>query len=84
LRPEGRLGAAIPIGEVQGVSVLDRDGKKVVELATDHGPIDALESEDAKLADALCEALRRGLDQVRHPGKGASARQRARAKAATA
>lgn len=84
LRPEGRLGAAIPIGEVQGVSVLDRDGKKVVELATDHGPIDALEHEDAALAELVCEALRRSLDQVRHPGRGASAKQRARAKAATA
>jgi hypothetical protein len=84
LRPEGRLGAAIPMGEVRGVSVLDRDGKKVVELATDHGPIDALEHEDAALAELVCEALRRSLDQVRHPGRGASAKQRARAKAATA
>jgi hypothetical protein len=84
LRPEGRLGAAIPIGEVQGVSVLDRDGKKVVELATDHGPIDALESDDAEVAELLAEALRRSVDQVRHPGRGASAKQRARAKAATA
>lgn len=83
LRPEGRLGAAIPIGEVQGVAVLDRDGKKVVELATDHGPIDALECdpEDVKVAEVVSEAIRRSLDQVRHPGRGASARQRARAKA---
>jgi hypothetical protein len=84
LRPEGRLGAAIPIGEVQGVSVLDRDGKKVVELATDHGPIDALEHDDGALAELVAEALRRSLDQVRHPGRGASAKQRARAKAAPA
>lgn len=82
LRPEGRLGAAIPIGEVQGVSVLHRDGRKVVELATDHGPIDAMETEDAAVAEVVCEALRRGLDQVRHPGRGVSAKQRARAKAA--
>jgi hypothetical protein len=84
LRPEGRLGAAIPIGEVQGVAVLDRDGKKVVELATDHGPIDALESDDAEVAELLAEALRRSVDQVRHPGRGASAKQRARAKAGAA
>jgi hypothetical protein len=84
LRPEGRLGAAIPLGEVRGVSVRERDGRRVVELATDHGPIDALACERPEVADYLCRALRRSLDEVRHPGGGASARQRARAKAGAA
>jgi hypothetical protein len=84
LRLEGRLGAAIPTAEVRGVHVVVRGGTPVIELETDHGPIDALSCERREVADLFCEAIKRSLDEVRHPSAGASARQRARAKAQAA
>jgi hypothetical protein len=84
LRPEGRLGAAIPIGEVRGVAVRERDGQRVIELQTDHGIIDALACDRDEVAELFCRALRRSLDQVRHPSAGASAKQRARSRAKAA
>ena len=82
MRPEGRLGAAISLGEVRGARPRP-DGKGVaVELDTDHGPIDAMVCPDAASADLWCAALGRALDEARHPRQGATARQRARQRAA--
>ena len=81
MHPEGRFGAGIVLGEVRGVSVQDRKGQHAVEVATDHGPIDALLTEDANVAQYLCGALSRALDDLR-PETGPNARQRFRARAA--
>jgi len=81
LRPEGRLGAAIPIGEVRAANIREREGLFVIELETDHGPMDALASDQREVVELFSDSIRRSLDDARHPKAGASARQRARAKA---
>jgi hypothetical protein len=81
LRPEGRLGAAIPVGEVRGLSVQHRKQGFAVELDTDHGAIDAVTCRREDEALFWCGALRRAVEEVRHPGAHTSARQRARARA---
>jgi hypothetical protein len=81
LRPEGRLGAAIPLGELRGVSVKRRDQRFAVEFDSDHGPIDALATEREEVARYWAAALARIAAEVSHPSAGASARQRARARA---
>ena len=83
LEPEGRFGAAIDLGEVQGVSVQARANGQAVEFATDHGPMDALVTEDAAVARYLGAALSRATADLRR-GSAKTARQRARARAATA
>jgi hypothetical protein len=80
LRPEGRLGAAIPLGELRGVSALPRAGRHVVELDSDHGPIDALSTDHAPTARYWAAVITRLAAEVRHPSASASARQRARAR----
>lgn len=82
-RPEGRLGAAIPLGEVRLASVKRRGALSTIEIDTDHGAIDALRCDDEATARLFCAALNRAIDEARHPRAGASARQRARAKAQT-
>jgi hypothetical protein len=84
LRPEGRLGAAIPLHEVRATSVQRRRGGVAVELDTDHGPIDALLCASEATAAVWGLALDRAVDEARHPRAGASARQRARARAQAA
>ncbi len=81
LRPEGRLGAAIPCAEVTGVSVAPRDAAFAVVLESDHGPIDVLAVSDERLAGALRAAIARAVELTRHPDAKPSPRQRARAKA---
>ena len=81
LEPDGRFGAAIELGEVKGVSVQDRKGRHAVELATDHGPIDAIATDDLELSRLLASALGRAMDDLR-PAAAPNARQRARARAA--
>lgn len=81
LRPEGRLGAAIPLGELRGVSVQQRGPRHVVELDSDHGPVDALSTEHELTARYWAAAVTRLVAEVRHPSAGTSARQRARARA---
>jgi hypothetical protein len=81
-RPEGRLGAAIPLGEVRGSSPRPRSKGFAVELDTDHGPIDAMVCPSAASADLWCAVLDRAVDEARHPRQGATARQRARQRAA--
>jgi hypothetical protein len=80
-RPEGRLGAAIPLGEVRSPSVAARGDEHAIVVDTDHGAIDALASEHASVAAYWAAALARVTDEARHPQAGASARQRARARA---
>ncbi len=80
LRPEGRFGAAVPIGELHGVSVSERGGGFGVEIDTDHGAFDALVGE-RDVAELWAEVLRRALAAAAHPDAKASARQRARARA---
>jgi hypothetical protein len=53
-----------------------------VELDTDHGPIDAMMCSSEKAAGLWCEAVDRIADEARHPRKEATARQRARQRAA--
>jgi hypothetical protein len=79
--PEGRFGAAIDLGEVRGVSVQDRKGQHALEFATEHGPIDALLTDDPTIARYLAAALARAVDDLR-PESTPNARQRARARAA--
>jgi hypothetical protein len=82
VRPEGRVGAALPLVEVKGASFGAGAGGVAVRLETDLGPYDVaiLETEDG--ARAWSVAVERALDEMRHPQAGATARQRARARAA--
>jgi hypothetical protein len=80
-RPEGRLGAAIPLGELRGVAVVRRDAAHAVELDTDHGKMDVLASDRPEVAALWSEVLPRALAHAAHPVPRASARQRARARA---
>jgi len=79
-RPEGRLGAAVSLGEVRSPSVAERGGGRAVVIDTDHGPIDALTCDRDNVAAFWAAALARVTDEARHPQAGASARQRARAR----
>ena len=51
LRLEGRLGAAIPIGEVRAAYVRVDDDEAVVELETDHGPFDGVITSSRDVAE---------------------------------
>jgi len=82
LEPEGRFGAAIDLAEVRGVSVQDREGRHAVEIATEHGPIDALITDDPTIARYLALALDRAIDDLRPQSTSPTARQRARKRAA--
>jgi hypothetical protein len=75
--PEGRFGAAIDLAEVRGVSVQDRKGRHALEVATEHGPIDALITDDPTIARYLAVALDRAISDLR-PQSAPTARQRAR------
>jgi hypothetical protein len=80
-RPEGRFGAAIPLGELRAVTSVRRDGRHVIELGSDHGPIDALSTDREEVARYWAAVILRVAAEVRHPSTVASARQRARARA---
>jgi hypothetical protein len=80
-RPEGRLGAAIPLGEVREAMPQARDGRWAIELDTDHGNMDAIEGASEAEARYWADALHRVMGEARHPNAQTSARQRARAKA---
>jgi hypothetical protein len=82
VRPEGRLGAAIPLHEVRAAHAKPREEGVAVEIDTDHGPIDAVVCASARAAELWAQALTRTIDEARHPQKGATARQRARQRAA--
>jgi hypothetical protein len=84
VRPEGRLGAAIPLHEVRSAHAAARARGAAVELDTDHGPIDAAVCSGEASAILWCGALNRAIEEARHPRQGATARQRARQKAAAA
>lgn len=79
-RPEGRLGAALSLGEVRSPAVAERGGGRAVVIATDHGPIDALSCDRENVAAFWAAALARVTEEARHPQSGASARQRARSR----
>ncbi len=81
--PEGRFGSGIDLGEVRGVSVQDRKGRHALEVATDHGPIDALLTDDPTVARYFAAALARTFEDLR-PEAGPNARQRFRQRAAAA
>jgi hypothetical protein len=83
-RPEGRLGAAIALGEVRRAIPRPRRDGVAVELDTDHGPIDAMLCPSAATAELWCAVIDRTVDEARHPRQGASSRQRARQRAAAA
>lgn len=79
-RPEGRLGAAIPLGEVRSPAVAARGEESAIVVDTDHGAIDALGCEQESVAAFWAAALARITDEARHPQAAASARQRARSR----
>jgi hypothetical protein len=81
-RPEGRIGAAITLGEVRGTSAKPRGDGVAVELDTDHGAIDAMVCPGEAPAALWCAAVGRVVDEARHPRQGGTARQRARQRAA--
>ncbi|MBK8254321.1 MAG: hypothetical protein IPK82_16840 [Polyangiaceae bacterium] len=81
---EGRFGAAIDLVEVQSITVEDRKGKHAVEVKTDHGPFDALVTDDHALAEMVAGALARTLSDLRPKVSRPTAKQRARLRAATA
>ncbi|MFT3770456.1 MAG: hypothetical protein QM820_33935 [Minicystis sp.] len=85
-RPEGRLGAAMPLVEVRASSAVPSAGGVAVRIDTDHGAMDVMICATAAAAEVWCKALDRAVDEARHPRAGATARQRARARqqAATA
>jgi hypothetical protein len=82
VRPEGRLGAAIPLSEVRSARTRPHGRGVAVELDTDHGAIDAMVCPTSTSAELWCGVLDRIVDEARHPRAGASARQRARISAA--
>jgi hypothetical protein len=77
-RPEGRLGAAIALGEVRAARPQPRGHGFAVELDTDHGLIDAMLCPSAASAELWCAVLDAAVDEARHPRQGATARQRAK------
>jgi hypothetical protein len=77
-RPEGRLGAAIPLSEVRGAQAGPRANGFSVEVDTDHGRIDAMVCPSRPLAELWAMVLDRVVDEARHPRQGVTARQRAR------
>ena len=79
LKPEGRFGAAIPVGELNGVEVHARGGVWAVELDTEHGAIDVLAAPSEQVARHWAVVIARAAASVRHPG-GPSAKQRLRAR----
>lgn len=81
--PEGRFGAGIDFAEVGAVTVQERKGLHAVEVATDHGAIDALLIGDRAIAEHVAKALGRAIEDMRPAGGGPSARQRFRMRAAT-
>jgi hypothetical protein len=84
LRPEGRLGAAIGLGEVRGASAASRGEGFAVEIDTDHGRIDLLACSSAATARFWSKVIDRVVDEARHPRQGASAKQRAKERASSA
>jgi hypothetical protein len=80
-RLEGRLGAAIPLGEVRAASPKPRPPGVAVELDTDHGAIDAVVCAGEASAKLWGAVLNRAIDEARHPRQAATARQRARQRA---
>lgn len=80
-RPEGRLGAAIPLVEVKGAGTSPSAGGIAARLETDHGPFDVIICDREEVASAWAAAIERVIDEARHPRAGATARQRFRAKA---
>ncbi|NUO52896.1 MAG: hypothetical protein HOV80_28965 [Polyangiaceae bacterium] len=68
-QPEGRLGAAIRIPEVDGVSIAEKDGTSTLTLETQHGPIDVFTTKDAGVARAYRSAIERVLVAVAAPAK---------------
>lgn len=81
VRPEGRVGAALPLVEVTGASFGAGAGGVAVRIETDLGPYDVAILETEAGARAWSLAVERALDEMRHPQAGATARQRARARA---
>ncbi|AKT42208.1 hypothetical protein [Chondromyces crocatus] len=80
LKPEGRFGAGIPLGELNGVHVRAAAGSWAVELDTEHGPIDVVAAPTEQVARHLAVIVSRAAASVRHPG-GPSLKQRLRARA---
>lgn len=71
-RPSGRLGAAIPTAEVNGVTALERDGLHTVEVASEHGPLELVRTSSASIASDVTAAARSLLEAVAAPKKRAA------------
>lgn len=68
-QPEGRLGAAIRIAEVDDVVIKEEGGAFIVSLDTQHGPMDVLTVADRELARLYQTGILRSLCSVAAPAK---------------
>jgi hypothetical protein len=66
-RPEGRLGAAIPIGEIDEVVLEARDGAFAVTMRGPHGPMDVATTPDRAAAEELLRSVRGLVTTVASP-----------------
>jgi hypothetical protein len=66
-RPEGRLGAAIPIAEIDEVVLDEREGHFAVTMKGPHGPMDIATSPDRPTAEELLASVRELLASVASP-----------------
>lgn len=73
-RPSGRLGAAIPTAEVNGVERFERDGVHAVEVASEHGPLEIVRTPSASIADDVARVARGLLEAVAAPKKSRPAK----------
>lgn len=73
-RPSGRLGAAIPTAEVNGVARFERDGMHAVEVASEHGPLEIVRTPSASIADEVTRVAQSLLEAVAAPKKPRSAK----------
>ncbi|MFO0616015.1 MAG: hypothetical protein U0414_25695 [Polyangiaceae bacterium] len=69
MRPSGRLGAAIPTAEVNGVGCFDRGGAHAVEMASEHGPFEIVRAPTAALAEDIKRVTDALLETVAAPRK---------------
>ncbi len=68
-RPSGRLGAAIPTVEVNGIACFEREGQHAVEMASEHGPLEIVRTPSAALAADVKRFAEELLQSIAAPRK---------------
>lgn len=68
-RPSGRLGAAIPTAEVNGVACFERGGRHAVEMASEHGPLEIVRTSSAAVAEDVKRFTEALLESIAAPRK---------------